>query len=80
MPERDPIVSRSTSGIMLISALLLIGVLAWALYDEAYGQRPWKKAQQEFIARYTRYLSSIKGKAGQTEKEVKESAEYEQLG
>jgi cytochrome c551/c552 len=79
VPERDPIVSRSTSGIMLISALLLIGVLAWALYDEAYGQRPWKKAQQEFIARYTRYLSSIKGKAGQTEKEVKESAEYEQL-
>jgi len=79
VPERDPIVSRSTSGIMLISALLLIGVLAWALYDEAYGQRPWKKAQQEFIARYTRYLNSIKGKAGQTEKEVKDSAEYEQL-
>jgi len=45
VPERDPIVSRSTSGVMLISALLLIGVLAWALYDEAYGQRPWKKAQ-----------------------------------
>lgn len=79
MPERDPIVSRSTSGLMLISALLLIGVLAWALYDEAYGQRPWKKAQQEFITRYTRYLSSIKGKASQTETEVKESAEYEQL-
>jgi mono/diheme cytochrome c family protein len=64
---------------MLISALLLIGTLAWALYDEAYGQRPWKRAQQQFTERYTRYLKSIQGKAGQTEKEVMESAEYQQL-
>ncbi|MDT4898700.1 MAG: hypothetical protein QOH25_3777 [Acidobacteriota bacterium] len=78
-PERDPIVSRSTSAAMLISTLLLIGVLAWALYDEAYGQRPWKRAQQEFVQRYNRYLKSIKGQAGQTEKEVMESAEYQQL-
>jgi mono/diheme cytochrome c family protein len=78
-PERDPIVSRSTSAAMLISTLLLIGSLAWALYDEAYGQRPWKGAQQQFVERYNRYLKSIQGKAGQTEKEVMESAEYQQL-
>jgi mono/diheme cytochrome c family protein len=78
-PERDPIVSRSTSGIVLISTLLLIGTLAWALYDEAFGQRPWKGAQQQFVERYTRYLKSIQGKAGATEKEVRESAEYQQL-
>jgi mono/diheme cytochrome c family protein len=78
-PERDPIVSRSTSGAMLISTLLLIGTLAWALYDEAYGQRPWKGAQQEFVQRYNRYLRSIKNQAGQTEREVMESAEYQQL-
>lgn len=64
---------------MLISTLLLIGVLAWALYDEAYGQRPWKSAQQEFVQRYNRYLKSIKNQAGLTEKEVMESAEYQQL-
>ena len=64
---------------MLICALLLIGALAWALYDEAYGQRPWKRAQQEFVARYTRYLNSIKKQAGQTEKEVKDSAEYQEI-
>jgi hypothetical protein len=64
---------------MLISTLLLIGTLAWALYDEAYGQRPWKNAQQQFVERYTRYLKSIQGKAGETEKEVMESAEYQQL-
>jgi mono/diheme cytochrome c family protein len=78
-PERDPIVSRSTSAAMLISTLLLIATLAWALYDEAYGQRPWKRAQQEFVERYNRYLRSIKNQAGQTEREVKESAEYQQL-
>ncbi|MDT5122756.1 MAG: hypothetical protein QOC96_2238 [Acidobacteriota bacterium] len=78
-PERDPIVSRSTSGIILVCALLLIGVTAWALYDEAYGQRPWKRAQQEFVQRYTRYLNSIKKNAGQSEKDVEESAEYQQL-
>ena len=43
---RDPIVSRSTSGIMLICALLLTASLAWSLYDEAFGQRPWKGMHQ----------------------------------
>ncbi|HYG79309.1 MAG TPA: c-type cytochrome, partial [Pyrinomonadaceae bacterium] len=78
-PERDPIVSRSTSGWMLITTLVLIGTLAWALYDEAYGQRPWKGAQQEFVERYTRYLRSIRDDAGKSEAEVKESAEYQTL-
>lgn len=78
-PERDPIVSRSTSGIILVCVLLLVGVTAWALYDEAYGQRPWKRAQQEFVQRYNRYLNSIKKNAGQSEKEVEESPEYQQL-
>jgi cytochrome c551/c552 len=72
-------VSRSTSGIMLVCALLLTLSLGWALYDEALGQRPWKGIQKQFVSRYTRYLTSIKSQAGKTEKEVKESAEYQQL-
>ncbi|MFN2532286.1 MAG: c-type cytochrome, partial [Pyrinomonadaceae bacterium] len=79
VPVRDPIVSRSTSGLMLVCALLLIGSLAWALWDEAYGQRPWKSMQKEFVSRYTRYLNSIRGQAGQTEAQVKESSEYQEL-
>ena len=79
VPAQDPIVSRSTSGILLLCALLLTLSLAWALWDEAFGQRPWKGIQQEFVARYTRYLRSIKPQAGKTEAEVKESAEYQQL-
>ena len=79
VPAHDPIVSRSTSGIMLICALLLTAVLAWSLYDEAFGQRPWKGMQQQFVSRYTRYLKSIKPQAGKTEAEVKESPDYQQL-
>jgi len=79
VPANDPIVSRSTSGWMLVSALLLTISIAWALYDEALGQRPWKGMQREFVARYTRYLDSIKANAGKSESEIKESPEYQQL-
>lgn len=77
-PARDPIISRSTSNILLVCALLLMGSLAWALYDEAYGQRPWKSMQQEFVSRYNRYLRRVK-RTGTSEKEVKETAEYKEL-
>jgi hypothetical protein len=79
LPANDPIVSRSSSGWMLLSALLLTATLAWALWDESFGQRPWKGMQKEFVSRYTRYLDSIKSRSAQTEAEVKESAEYQQL-
>ncbi|HYK19916.1 MAG TPA: hypothetical protein VEV42_04220, partial [Pyrinomonadaceae bacterium] len=79
LPAQDPIVSRSTSGWMLASALLLTVSIAWALYDEAFGQRPWKRMQREFVSRYSRYLDSIKSQAGKSEAEVKEDPEYQQL-
>jgi len=64
---------------MLVSALLLTISIAWALYDEAFGQRPWKGMQREFVSRYSRYLDSIKANAGKSETEIKESPEYQQL-
>src|SRR5215204_4836063 len=64
---------------MMVSALLLTISIGWALYDEAFGQRPWKGMQREFVARYTRYLDSIKNDAGKSETEIKESPEYQQL-
>lgn len=79
VPAQDPITSRSTSGWMLVSALLMTISIAWALYDEAFGQRPWKGMQNEFVERYTRFLDSIKDKAGKSEAEVKESPEYQAL-
>ena len=50
-PQRDPIVSRSTSAILLVCTLLLMVSVVWALYDEAYGQRPWRSVQREFTKR-----------------------------
>src|SRR6185503_15910787 len=64
---------------MLVSALLMSISIAWALYDEAFGRRPWKGMQKEFVSRYTRYLDSIKADAGKSETEIKESPEYQQL-
>ena len=79
LPVKDPIVSRSTSGIMLLCALLLTLSLAWSLYDEAFGQRPWKGMQQQFVSRYSKYLRSIKSHAGDTEAQVKQDPEYQTL-
>ena len=57
MPEQltlddDPIVSRSYALHYLIAIVLLVGTLFWALWDEAFGQRPWKEYQKEFATRY----------------------------
>src|SRR5438270_8670496 len=78
-PQRDPIVSRSTSAILLVCTLLLMVSVVWALYDEAYGQRPWRSVQREFTRRYTAYLKSNRKDAGKSEAEVRETPEYQQL-
>jgi cytochrome c2 len=78
-PQRDPIVSRSTSAIIFICMLLLMLSAGWALYDEGFGQRPWKPIQREFVKRYTAYLRSIRKNAGQSENEIKQTPEYQQL-
>ncbi len=78
-PQRDPIVSRSTSLIIFVCVLLLMLSSGWALYDEGFGQRPWKPMQREFVKRYTAYLKSIRRNAGQSENEIKQTPEYQQL-
>ena len=78
-PALDPITSRSTSSILLVCALLLTGVLVWSLYDEVYGMRPWKGYQQSYVKRFDRYLKRLQKKGFKSEKEVKESADYQRL-
>ena len=78
-PQRDPIVSRSTSAIIFVCVLLLMLSTGWALYDEGFGQRPWKPMQQEFVKRYTAYLRSLRTKTRDNETEVKQTPEYQQL-
>ena len=79
LPAEDPIVGRSSSGWMLVAALLMTATLAWALWDEAFGQRPWKSIQREFVSRYTNYLNRVEGTARDTEENVMQSPEYTEL-
>lgn len=76
-PEKDPVVSQSLAGYVLIAALLLIVTLGWALYDEFFGLRPWKTYQRRFVSLYTRYLQKQIPKQRAGEKEIRESAEFQ---
>ncbi|HEX8560915.1 MAG TPA: c-type cytochrome [Pyrinomonadaceae bacterium] len=78
-PAADPIVSRSTSLVMLVSALLLTGVLVWSLYDEVYGMRPWKAMQQSYVKRFDRYLRRLEKRGFKSEEEVRKSPEFQRL-
>ena len=53
VPENDPIVSKSYAAHYVIAMLILMATLFWALWDESFGQRPWKAFQQEWKRRYT---------------------------
>ncbi|MBI3895050.1 MAG: c-type cytochrome [Acidobacteria bacterium] len=78
--EKDPILSKSLSGVLLLSSLLLMITLLWALYDEVYGQRPWKGEQARFVQRYTAVLKNKKiPEQIEQEKQIRESAEFQQI-
>jgi len=77
--DRDPVTSQSLSKLLLVSALLLIITLGWALYDEFYGLRPWKEYQRNFVVKYTAFLKKQKPKQEAAEKAIRTSAEYQAL-
>jgi len=52
----------------------------WALWDEAYGQRPWKRYQEEYKQRYSAFLSTTHTQTAQAEKDIKQNdPEYKKL-
>ncbi len=75
----DPIVSKSWALHYLVAMLILMATLFWALWDENYGQRPWKAFQHEWKQRYSTFLKTAESKSAQSEKEVEQSSEYQQL-
>jgi Cytochrome c len=75
----DPIVSKSWALHYLVAMLILMATLFWALWDEAYGQRPWKAFQHEWKQRYGAFLKIAESKSAQSEKEVAQTPEYQQL-
>ena len=55
-PQDDPVTSRPMAGLVLISVFLLLLTVAWSLYGEMFGLRPWLKYQSRFREVYSRYL------------------------
>ena len=79
VPDNDPIVSKSYAAHYMIAMLILMVTLFWALWDESFGQRPWKAFQHEWKDRYTAFLNSARSKSSQSQKEVEQNSQYQQL-
>jgi hypothetical protein len=76
VPEQDPITSKSYAAHYVIATILLIATLFWALWDEAWGQRPWKAFQDQWKDRYSAFLNTERSKSTQSEKDVEQSPDY----
>lgn len=79
VPENDPIVTKSYAPHYMIAVALLTATLLWALWDEAFGMRPWKAYQHVWKDRYTAFLKSAHSKSDASEKEVQGSSDYQKL-
>jgi len=75
----DPILQTSYTGAILISSFLLILTLAWSLYQEMFGLRPWRGYQSHFVAAYAKYLKKEMPKQKAAEDAIKQSAEYRKM-
>jgi cytochrome c551/c552 len=76
IPKDDPVVSRSLAPHYLVAMLVLTATLFWALWDEDFGQRPWKAFQNEWKTRYSAFLKNAHSQSDSSEKEVKSNPEY----
>ena len=79
IPEQDPVVTKSYAAHYVVAMVILMATLFWALWDEAFGQRPWKAFQNEWKTRYTAFLNNATSKSAASEKDVEKSPEYQQL-
>ena len=78
-PEKDPVTAHSYATFFVVVSVFLIVTLVWALYNEFFGLRPWKSYQSEFARRYHSFLLKQIPKQKAAEKEILQSAEYQQL-
>ena len=79
VPDNDPIVSKSYAAHYAIAVILLMATLLWALWDEAFGMRPWKAYQHVWKDRYTAFLKSARSRSAASQKEVEDSPDYQKL-
>ena len=79
IPEQDPITSKSYALYYLIATVILVATLFWALWDEAWGQRPWKAFQEQWKDRYSAFLNTARSKSQASEKDVEKDSKYAEL-
>ena len=79
IPEQDPIVTKSYALPYLIATVLMVASLLWALWDENYGMRPWKKYQEEFSSRFKTFLSTQVPVARKDLSSIQNNPEYKQI-
>jgi mono/diheme cytochrome c family protein len=79
VPENDPIVTKSYAAHYMIATILLMATLLWALWDEAFGMRPWKAYQHVWKQRYTTFLKTARSKSAASQKEVEDGSDYQKL-
>src|SRR6188474_814686 len=76
----DPIRTKSLSGPIAISTLLLIVTSAWAVWDEGVHKRPYIKYQGRWIEEFGKYLNKLEPEYAQAEKAALEAPEVQALG
>jgi cytochrome c551/c552 len=79
VPENDPVVQKSLATWYVVSMTILMVTLFWALWDEAFGQRPWKAYQREWKQRYSAFLKNAHSASAQSEKDVESNSDYQKL-
>ena len=79
IPEQDPIVTKSYATFYLIAMVILLATLFWALWDEDWGQRPWKAFQHQWKDRYSSFLNNARSASDKSEKDVARSSDYQAL-
>ena len=79
IPEQDPIVTKSLAPHYVVATVLLMATLFWALWDENFGQRPWKAYQHEWKDRYSTFLKTAGTQSRDTQKDIEGSADYQKF-
>ena len=79
IPDDDPIVSKSLAPHYVLAMVILMATLFWALWDEDFGQRPWKSFQQEWKNRYSTFLKTARSQSNASQKDVEAAAEYQNV-
>src|SRR6266478_2739366 len=76
IPDDDPIVSKSLAPHYVVAVILLMATLFWALWDEDFGQRPWKTFQREWKNRYSSFLKTARSQSNASQTDVEAASEF----